>query len=609
MFWEVLWMPVAYNGRLLEVDLSRGRTTVRRLEEGFLRRYIGGKGFAARILYDELGAGVDPLGEDNVLLIAVGPVQGLRLSGASRFSAFFKSPLTGIWGESCCGGSFGPELKRTGFDGVIIRGKSDRPVYLLIEDEHVEIRDAGEYWGVDALESEKMLKQEHSLRHQVLTIGPAGERLVKFACISHAGGRQLGRCGAGAVMGSKKLKAVVVRGTGEVEAANPEGLSEFKEWLEKEILERVYGLRKYGTPGIIVLCNRNGALPTRNWTAGEFEGLDKIEPKVLRERYMKEDRACYACVLACGKLSVVESGPYAGARVEGPEYETLFALGPLCGVDNPEAIIKANEVCDRLGLDTITAGNVVAFAMELSERGILSREDVGGLELRFGNYEAMIRLLEMIGRREGIGDVLAEGVREASRRIGRGAEAFAVHVKGLEPPGYDPRNLKGVALAYAVSCRGACHLRHMAYRPNLTGEHPFKPDVEVDRLSYEGHAEIVKEQEDFYTLVDSMIFCKFHCLPTLGPVLWDELCRLYELTTGWEASKAWMTERANEINDLIRAFNLREGITTKDDTLPERLFSHPVRGEVVDRDQLKRMVSEFYRLRGWDEEGRPKLSR
>ena len=604
---EVTHLPSVYMGRLLRVDLTSGRVRVDELGEGVLRNYIGGKGIGARILYDELPPLVDPLHESNILLFATGPVVGLRLSGASRLAAFFKSPLTGIWGESYCGGYIGPELKYAGFDAVAIRGKSEKPVYLLIEDGRAELRSAEHLWGVDALEAEREIKKEHGRKFQVLTIGPAGENLVKFACVCHAGGRQFGRCGAGAVMGSKRLKAVAVRGTGSVEAANPEGLEEFREWLEGRLKDRLSGLGWFGTPGIINLVNRVGALPTRNWTEGRFDGIENIEPALLREKFMKRSKSCYACVVGCGKLSSVDSGVYAGARVEGPEYETLFALGPLCGVDSPEAVIKANELCDRLGMDTISAGNVAAFAMELYERGILTREELGGLELRFGNHEALMKLLEMIAYRRGVGDALAEGVRGASKRIGRGSENYAIHVKGLEPPGYDPRGLKAVALAYAVSSRGACHLRHVAYRPNLTGEHPFKQGVKVDRLSYEGQAEMVKELEDFYALVDSMILCRFHCLPTIGPILWEELAKLYRIATGYPASVSQLRETAERINNLVRAFNVREGVSRADDTLPRRFFEEPVGGEVVDREGFKRMLDEFYKLRGWSGEGRPSI--
>jgi len=534
----------------------------------------------------------------------------LILSGTAKFCAVFKSPLTGIWGESQCGGFFAPQLKFAGYDTVIIQGKSEKPVYLLIEDEKIEIRDAAHLWGKDSFETEDVIKKDHGKKFQVLSIGPAGQNLVRYACISHAKGRQFGRCGAGAVMGSKRLKAVAVRGSGSVQVSRPEEFEDFRKELNEKIKERLKSLIEYGTPSLMALTNTTGTLPTRNWTEGEFEGFEEINAEVMKRKIVKRSKACYACTVACGKISRVETGPYAGTEVEGPEYETLFALGSLCGNDNLESIAKANEVCDRLGMDTISAGNVLAFAMECYEKGIITQKVTGGLELRFGNHEAMIATLRKIAYRENLGNVLAEGVRKAAEILGRGAEKFAVHVKGLEPPGYDPRGLKGVALAYAVSCRGACHLRHMAYRPNLTGSHPFR-EGKIDRLSYDGQAEMVKKQENFYTIIDSMVLCKFVCLPTIGPILWEQLTKLYSIVTGVEAKMANLISKAERINNLIRLFNIREGIGRVDDDLSERFTKEPLKkgaseGQIVEREKLGRMLDKYYELRAWGKSGKPK---
>ena len=592
-----------YAGRVLWVDLTRESVKVKPLEEELARRYIGGKGLGARVLHEAAPPKVDSFDPMNPLILATGPVNGLTLSGAAKFCAVFKSPLTDYWGESQCGGFFAPHLKRAGYDAIVVVGRAERPSYILVEDDAVEVRSASHLWGMDTFETEETLKKDHGREFQVLSIGPAGENLVRFACVNHAMGRQLGRCGAGAVMGSKKLKAIAVHGTGSVEVAKPDELEEFRKWLNERVRERLRSLTEYGTPAIMTATNATGTLPARNWTEGGFEGFDRINAEAVK-KLVERNRACYGCAVACGKLTRVEEGPYAGAKVEGPEYETLFALGSLCGNNCLESIVKANEVCDRLGLDTISSGNVLAFAMECFERGLITEEDTGGLRLEFGNHEAIITMLEKIAYRKGLGDVLAEGVRRASRIIGKGSERFAVHVKGLEPPGYDPRGLKGMALAYAVSCRGACHLRHMAYRPNLTGRLPFT-EGRIDRLSYEGQAEMVKEQEDFYAVVDSMVLCKFVCLPTIGPILWDELARLYSIVTGVEVSKAELVEKGELINNTVRLFNLREGLTKEDDTLPVRFFEEAVRGEVVDREEFDRMLRRYYRLRGWTEDGRP----
>jgi len=599
-------MLYGYAGKIARIDLTSGKVQTDILKD-LAFQYIGGKGFGAKILYEELTPRIDPYEPSNLLIFATGPVNGLILSGAAKLCAVFKSPLTGIWGESQSGGHFAPHLKRAGYDMLIISGRSENPVYITIEDEEIKFRDASHLWGKDAFETEDIIKRDHGKELQVLSIGPAGENLVRYACITHDRGRQFGRCGAGAVMGSKKLKAVAVKGSGNIEVSKPEELEKFRVELNEKIKERLKTLKEYGTPAIMALTNTTGTLPTKYWMDGEFEGFEKINAETLKRRFVERSKACFACTVACGKISVVRKvsdilplgsfATYTESRVEGPEYETLFALGSLCGNDNLESIIKANEICDRLGLDTISAGNTIAFAMECYEKGIITREETEGLSLTFGNHEAIIAMLKNIAYRKGFGNVLAEGVKRAAEIIGKGSEKFAVHVKGLEPPGYDPRGLKGVALAYAISCRGACHLRHMAYRPNLTGNHPFR-EGKIDRLSYEGQAEMVKEQEDFYTLVDCMVLCKFVCLPTIGPILWDELVKLYLIITGIEVGKEELLRVAERINNLVRQFNLREGISRKDDVLPERFLKEPLKGQVVEKEKLDKMLDRYYKLRG-----------
>ena len=592
-------------GKALAVDLSKGKTAVRELDEGLLRKLVGGKGLGAWFLLNDLKPGIDPLGPENEIIFLTGPATGTLIPGSTKTACVFKSPLTGIWGESYCSGSLGPEIKAAGFDAVIITGRAEEPVILVVEDGRAELRPAKDFWGLDAFEAEDAIKEELGKEFEVACIGPAGENLVRFACICHSKGRQFGRCGCGAVMGSKRLKAVAFHGTGEVEVAKPDEVRELAKVIRERAREILRGLSEYGTPGIMARTNATETLPTKNWTEGSFPGYPKIGPKAVKERLVVASKACPGCPVGCGKISEVKEGPYA-CRVEGPEYETLFALGPLCYNDNLESIAKLNELCDRLGLDTISAGNVIAFAMECYERGIIGPEGTDGLDLRFGNHEAMVKLVERIAFRKGkLGDLLAEGVARASRAIGKGAEEIAIHVKGLEPPGYDPRGLKGVALAYAVSARGACHLRHVAYRPNLTGQHPFKPGVEIDRFSYEGQAEMVVELEDFYAVVDSLILCRFLCLPTIGPVLWDELRAIYTAVTGLEVKAEEFRAIGAKINDLVRCFNVKEGISREDDRLPRRFYEHPVGSQVVDKEAFERMLDEYYALRGWDERGRP----
>jgi len=597
-----------YAGSILRVNLAESNPTractIEPLKRELASDYIGGKGFGAKVLFEEIEPRIDPYDPANLLIFATGPVNGTTLSGAAKFCAVFKSPLTGIWGESQCGGYFAPQLKYAGYDMIIIQGRSEKPVYLSIEDEKIEIRNATHLWGKDAFETEEIIKKDHGKKLQVLSIGPAGENLVRYACISHAKGRQFGRCGAGAVMGSKRLKAVAVRGSESVQISRPEEFEEFRKELNEKIKEHLRSLKEYGTPPLMALTNTTGTLPTRNWREGKFEGFEEINAEVMKRKIMKRSKACYACTVACGKISKVETGPYTGTEVEGPEYETLFALGSLCGNDNIESIAKANEICDRLGMDTISAGNVLAFAMECYEKGLITQKDAGGIELAFGNHQAMIATLRKIAYRENLGNILAEGVKRAAKIIGKGAETFAVHVKGLEPPGYDPRGLKGVALAYSASCRGACHLRHMAYRPNLTGSHPFR-EGKIDRLSYNGQVMMIKEQEDFYTLIDSMVLCKFVCLPTIGPILWKELTKLYSITTGIKMGKKEFVTVAERINNMVKLFNVREGISRKDDALPKRFIKQPIKGQIVKEKQLRVMLDEYYKLRGWNREGMP----
>lgn len=601
-----------YAKRILRVDLSKGKVDIRNLPKEMSKKYIGGKGFGAKILFKEIKPKVDPYDPSNLVIFATGPVNGLVLSGAAKLCAVFKSPLTGIWGESQCGGYFAPQLRQAGYDMLIISGKAEKPAYITVDDEEIEIRDAAHLWGIDTFDTEDIIKRDHGKDFQVIAIGPAGEKLVRYACISHDKGRQFGRCGAGAVMGSKRLKAIAVRGSGTIEVAKPEELDKFRRELNEKVKERLKSLMEYGTPAIMALTNATGTLPTRYWTEGEFEGFEKICAETLKRRFFERSKACFACTVACGKISVVRKVPdilplgsfatYVESTIEGPEYETLFALGSLCGNDDLESIIKANEICDRLGIDTISAGNAVAFAMYCYEKGIITKEETEGIDLKFGNSEAIIATLRKIAYRNGFGNILAEGVKRAAEIIGKGSENIAVHVKGLEPPGYDPRGLKGVALAYAVSCRGACHLRHMAYRPNLTGQKPFEKEA-INRLSYQGQAEMVKELEDFHTIVDCMVLCKFVCLPTIGPILWDELTKLYTIITGKEIKKEDLIKTAQNINNTIRKFNSREGLNRKHDNLPQRFFNEGLKtgasaGEKIQKQEFKKMLNKYYKLRG-----------
>ncbi|MEM2540138.1 MAG: aldehyde ferredoxin oxidoreductase family protein [Candidatus Methanomethylicia archaeon] len=594
-------MVGCYAGFILHIDLSNRTFKKVSIESSIYKLFIGGKGLGIKLLMDLTDPGIEALSPQNPLIFVSGPMEGIAFPAANRIGVIFKSPLTGFYGEAYAGGFIGVEVKKAGYDAIVITGRSNNPIYLDIFDDNIEFRNASHLWGKTTFECENILKSDHK-GSQVLCIGPAGENLVKYSCISHDAGRQLGRCGCGTVMGSKNLKAIVVKGSHRFEEVNSELLNSIKMEIIEKTKKTHQGMMKYGTPAISILTNTTGSLPSMYWVDGAIEWFENIGPDVLLKHYYKSS-TCYACHIACRKHSRID-----GFDVEGPEYETWFALGSLCGVKDPKLIVKANYLCDALGLDTISTGNIVAFTMHLREKGILKDIEVN---ISYSNPEDMLKLIEMIAYRKGFGNILAEGVRKASEIIGENAVYEAIHVKGLEPPAYDPRALKAVALAYAISCRGACHLRHIAHRPNLTGQHPFKSEVKVDRLSYSGQAEIVKELEDFYAVIDSMILCKFHALPGIGPILWSELTKLYSAVTGIDVSISYMVEVGERINNLVRLYNIREGLKTEDDNLPERMFKEPLRygaskGETVNRDQFIKMRNEYYNIRGWID-GKPSV--
>lgn len=596
-----------YWNRVGLVNLSSKSVKYLEFNEHLYEKYIGGVGLGVKLLIDNTPPRIEPFSSENLLVFSIGPAEGLVFPSAARMAAVFKSPLTGFFGESLCGGYIGTELARAGLDALVVKGASTDPVYLLVEDSKVEIKNASHLWGLDTHATEKELWGELG---EVMTasIGPAGENLVRFACIVHGlymhekkklRGGFFGRTGGGAVMGSKKLKAIAIRGNYKIEPIDDGKLNEFRDRVVRLAREKLQTLTKYGTSAIMVLTNSTGSLPTRYYEGGSFLDYEKIGPETFNKLYVKKRITCFACPVACGRHSEASNG----LEMEGPEYETLFSLGPLTYIDDLEAILRANDLANRLGLDTITTGNVVAFAMYLAEKGLIKEE-----WLRFRDSEAIVKAVEMIAYRRGLGDILAEGVKKASEKLN--VSEYAVHVKGLEFPGYDPRALKGVALAYAVSARGACHLRHVAYRPNLVGAHPFNPEVKVDRLSYDGHVEYVIELEDFHVIVDSMILCKFYCLPIIGPLLWRELSEIYHLATGKSVNPVEFRKKGEAINNLIRVYNLREGLRKDDDMLPPRMYSEPLKfgasqGQNIDIQKFMKMLEEYYRLRGWSHQGSP----
>jgi len=594
-------MSTAYAGKILRVDLSTSKVTREPLAKVLIKQWLEGKGIGTWLLFNELKPRINPLSPENKLIFTTGPASG-TIVPHKGYIVCYKSPLTGIYGSSSSGGFFGDELKRAGYDVLIVEGKAEKPVYLWIDDEEVQIRGAEHLWGKDSFETNDLAKEElGDTEIKVARIGVAGEKLVNFASILNDYSRMAGRCGPGAVMGSKNLKAIAVRGTGVIEVPKIDELIEFmRRFLEtiKETPSTGTAYPMWGTPGGVNSANLQGVFPTRYWHKGILDDFEKINAETMRKRIVIKDKACYTCPVNCSKIVRVRQGPYAGSVLEGPDYEALYTLGGLPENNDLDAIVKAQELCDILGMDVMTAGSAVAFAMDCYDKGIISSKDTDGIELTFGNKGALIQMIEKIGKRIGFGNVLAQGVREAAKIIGKGAENLAVHIKGLEPAGYDPRGLKGVALAFAVADRGACHLPGSIYTYEMRGN--------IDRLAYEGKAAFLKDSEERFAVCDTMIFCRF----LRDVYTWGTLTEVIPLLVGFKLNKNELKALGERIVNLARVFNVREGISRKDDTWPERFFKEPLphggsKGQVIDKREFNKMLSEYYASRGWDENGIP----
>ncbi|MEM0313494.1 MAG: aldehyde ferredoxin oxidoreductase family protein [Candidatus Bathyarchaeia archaeon] len=593
-----------YAGRILYVDLTTGKTYTEPLNEDYAKKYIGGIGLGMRLWLDNSKPGVDPLSPENPLVLTTGPTSGtIWPTGGNGHAFVAKSPQTFGIGEAKSHGSFGAELKRAGYDAVIFKGKAEKPVYVWIDDDSVQIMDASHLWGKSPQETEDIIKEElGDFYIRVAAIGPAGEKLVRIACIINEKSRAAGRTGLGAVMGSKNLKAIAVRGTRDVGVAKPDQFLEFV----KEFHERMKGpaTKKYrtlGTPENVLVHNALHCMPTRNYNNAHFEGAEKVSGELLNERYVAKIIGCSSCAMRCEHVCVVKEGPYKGAMAR-VEYEPLWAMGPYCGVDRLDAIIKGSEICNYYGIDSISAGVIVGFAMDCYENGILTPKEMDGIEAKFGNHEALVKLLEKIGKREGIGDILAEGVKIAAEKIGKGAEKLAQHIKGVEVTGYDLRCLKTAALGFAVSFRGADHNRHGAYAFDVKGKY--------NRLTYEkGRAKAVKDLEDIYTIIDSLIVCKFSRGTYYKEI--EDLAKVYSLVTGIETTPDEMRRKGERINNLARVINVREGLGRKDDTLPYKVMNYPVpdegpsKGAYVKQEELDLMLDDYYEVRGWTKDGVP----
>jgi aldehyde:ferredoxin oxidoreductase len=615
-------MPYGYMGKVLHVDLSSGSLEVETPPDAFYRTYMGGSGLNMHYLLNMIPAGADALGPENVLALSVGTLTGAPISGLSRVMANAKSPLTGAIGDSQAGGFWPAECKFAGFDAVIVRGRAERPVYLWIHDGEAEIRDAGHLWGKVTGEAEDAIRAEHrDPRVQVLQIGPAGERLTRFAALINYANRANGRTGMGAVMGSKNLKAIAVRGHARPEIADPERLRELARWGRDHFEESgVYGMGLNGTANGVRNLQETGALPTRNWSSGVFEGWEALWGETMTRTILKERDTCYGCLIRCKRVVEVNEGPYrADPRYGGPEYETIAAMGSYCGVDDLAAISQANEICNKYGMDTISCGAAVAFAMDCFERGILTLADTGGVDLRFGNAAAMVVMVQAIADRRGLGDLLAEGSYRAAREIGKGAEDLVVACKKQDYPAHVPQAKRSLALIYAVNPFGADHQSH-EHDPSYA---PSQDKVTLDHLAMLGlihpqEARDLSEEkvrfslftEYLYSALDCLGTCQFAWGPTFqlyGP---DELVDGVRAITGWQTSLAEILQVGERRLNMLRAFNAREGFTAEDDVLPKKghqaLVGGATDGVRVTEDEFLRARAAYYRMAGWDEEGVPR---
>ncbi len=590
-----------YMGKILRVHLTTGEVRIEPLSQALIMSYIGGRGIAARLLYDELEPGLDPLSPANKMIFSSGPLTATAAPSCSRWLITTKSPLTGGIFRSCAGGGLGHEIKSAGFDVLIIEGKAARPAYLWINNDHVEIRRAEKLSGLLCSETTKAIHQElKNKKIKTATIGPAAEKMVRFASIADEGMRIAARGGVGMVMASKDLKAIAVLGDKKPAIANPEKLQN----ITKTIIHTFKGNARYqafahmGTATGVAVCHSLGIYPVNNFQDGVLEETENRLTVDETEKIFVKDYPCHHCYINCGRTLKVTQGPYAGQAVKGPEYEALFSFGGNLGNTDLAMIIEANRICDEYGLDAISAGGTISFAMELYEKGILTREELDGLDLTWGNHEAIMALLLKIVKREGIGDVLAEGSKGAAQKIGRGSDRYALHVKGLELPGYEPRALKASGLNLATTPLGASHVLGQSPQEMM----PKGTPGAVDRFSAEGKGQIVKDNQDMIAVFETAISCIFP--KALGLVTLGTLGQMLFAATGVEefSKEGYLLEVGERIWNLERAFNAREGFTRKDDYLPERFIHEspkrgPAQGQVHEIDQ---MLDDYYEARAWD---------
>jgi aldehyde:ferredoxin oxidoreductase len=598
-----------YTGKIMRLDLTHSKVTVEDLKEEWAQQFIGGSGLGAKFLYEMTDEKTDPLGPENPLIFMTGPFTGTSVPLSGRHAVVSRSPLTGIFGESDVGGTWGANLKKAGFDGIIVTGKSNKPVYLWVHDGKWEIRNASHLWGKDTYEIDPILKKETHEKAVVSTIGQAGENLVPLSAIMTDGkdGRAAGRCGMGAVMGSKNLKAIVVYGTASVSVFDPQSVERLPKEYASVINKNAENFRKYGTAGSLSVFEAMGTLPIQNWKfVGRWEeSAQKINGFTMSETVLTGRYFCDACVLGCGRVVKIDKGPYAGVDGAGPEYETLALLGSSCLIDNLEAICFTNELCNRLGLDTMSTGGAIAFGMEAYEKGLIDREDTGGIELRWGSVEALVEMIKMIAQKKGIGELLGKGVKKASEILGKNSIEFALHIKGLELPGHDPRGYNAGAVGYATASRGGCHMAGLTH----TFERVLKaPEIGIpeplDRFQIEGKGILAAKSQNLMGMMDSLKLCKFILF---GGITITHIVKWYHDVTGNEMTIDDFVKTGERIFNLKRLYNVRLGVSRKDDSLPLRslTFKRIGKGLTPNLPPLGQMLGEYYEYRGWSEDGIP----
>ena len=583
-----------FFNRILIINVSDHSHYVDTIDDSILEKYLGGKGLSTYLLLKFNPPGVDPLSPENHLILATGPVSGTAIWGSCRYGIYTKSPQTGFYSESYSGGTAGDYMTKTGYDAIMIHGASESPVWLEIYEDGVRFHSAQTLWGSDTYETEDMVRElvaennPDQPKSGVIVIGQAGENGVTFSVVENDYWRSAGRTGTGAVMGSKRIKAIAFWGSRKKELADKDVVSDFARDIAKRGKDDA-GANAYktmGTPMLVKIVNQAGAFPTRYWQKGSSENWEKISADALHEYCEVKPHACLKCFMACGRLSTVKAGRHAGLRIEGPEYETIYAFGGLCEIDRIEEIMYLNDICDRLGMDTISAGNLVAFAIEAAKQGKIQ------LKIDYGDVDAIAKLLEDMAYRKGQGDILSRGIKTAAMEWGM--EDQAIHVKGLEPAGYDPRVLKGMGLAYGSSARGACHLRATFYKPELSGI------VDPDQIN--GKAAIFREWEDRLTIFDTLILCRFY----RDLYQWEELETIVKGTTGLKLSAGDLQTIAANVTNNTRRFNIQEGLRPEDDYLPRRFHKEVLEsGKVITEAEMKTLLKEYYRSRGWNEDGIP----